>query len=251
MIQDPLEGAELFVSKLKKSQNAVVLTGAGVSTDSGIPDFRGPSGLYSKISQRTFEIDFFCEFPEDYYQIALEHIHPLADKEPNATHRMLSKLESLHLIKSVITQNIDGLHQKAGSLNVIEFHGNVVRFYCTKCEKVFIRKDIDDQIRTKGIPVCNHCHALIRPGIVFFGDQIPLDALYTSMDYADQADFFVAMGSSLEVNPAASIAIQAKQTGADLCIINRGPTRLDSLADLRIETDLKIFSENVLSLLGA
>lgn len=242
---------EKFLDRLRNANSAVVLTGAGVSTDSGIPDFRGPSGLYSKISQRTFEIDFFNESPDEYYQIAIEHIHTLADKEPNATHHMLSQLESLGLIKAVITQNIDGLHQKAGSCNVIEFHGDVTRFACIRCEKKFDRTFVDGLIRTKEIPTCNDCGSLIRPGIVFFGDPIPMDAMLESQLLTQTADFFIAMGSSLAVNPAASLASAARQTGADLCIINRGPTHLDPLADMRIETDLKTFSENIQTALGA
>lgn len=241
--------AEDFLERLRTARSAVVLTGAGVSTDSGIPDFRGPSGLYSKISQRTFEIDFFQNSPEAYYEIAIEHIHTLADKEPNATHHLLSRLESKGLIKAVITQNIDGLHQKAGSRNVIEFHGDVTRFYCTRCGKEFDRTFVDAQIRSRKIPTCDVCSSLIRPGIVFYGDAIPMDALSDSQALADTAGLFIAMGSSLAVNPAASMAVRACQTGGQLCIINRGSTNLDGLADLRIEADLKQFSEILLELL--
>jgi len=240
-----------FVGRLRRAKSAVALTGAGVSTDSGIPDFRGPSGLFSKISQRTFEIDFFNDFPAEYYKIAIEHIHTLADKEPNLAHRMLSRLESLGLIKAVITQNIDGLHQKAGSQNVIEFHGDVVHFHCTQCNKPFDRAYVDAQIRTKHIPLCDACGALIRPGIVFYGDMIPMDALSDSRLLAQTADFFIAIGSSLEVNPAASLASYARQTGAELCIVNGGPTALDYLADIQIETDLNSFSQTVMGLLDA
>jgi NAD-dependent deacetylase len=243
--------AQQFLRRLQKAKSAVVLTGAGVSTDSGIPDFRGPSGLYSKISQRTFEIDFFFDFPAEYYKIAIEHIHTLADRQPNAAHFMLSKLESLGMIQAVITQNIDGLHQKAGSNNVIEFHGDVVRFRCTQCEKEFGRMFVDEQIRSKDTPLCDACGSLIRPCIVFFGDPIPMEALYDARLLAQTADLFVAVGSSLEVNPAASLAVYARQTGAELVIINRGTTALDALADWRIETDLKTFSERVLALLRA
>ena len=242
---------EQALQRLRQAKSAVVLTGAGVSTHSGIPDFRGPSGLYSKISQRTFEIDFFNDFPAEYYSIAIEHIHTLADKKPNTTHDMLSKLESLGMIKAVITQNIDGLHQKAGSKNVIEFHGDVTRFYCTRCKKEFDRTFVDTCIRTKGIPACDACSSLIRPGIVFYGDPISTETLYDAQLMAQTADLFIAVGSSLEVNPAASLAVHARSTGAELWIINRGPTALDSLADLRIEIDLKTFSENVLTLLSA
>ncbi|HOK66276.1 MAG TPA: NAD-dependent protein deacylase [Anaerohalosphaeraceae bacterium] len=248
-IQNPQEAADLFLSALRQSRCAVGLTGAGVSTASGIPDFRGAGGLYSKISPRTFEIDFFLSNPGDYYKIALEHIHPLADKTPNPTHTMLARLEQENLLKALITQNIDGLHSKAGSKNVIEFHGNVVDFYCLECESPSSRSQVDSQIRSAGVPKCPRCGGLIRPGIVFFGDLIPFDALQKAREYSRQADVFVVLGSSLEVNPAASLALDAQRAGAKLVIINRGPTRLDPIADERYELDLTEFSNTVLSLL--
>lgn len=249
-VTDTKTCAEIFLSRLKTSANTVVLTGAGVSTASGIPDFRGPSGLYSRISQRTFEIDFFTDFPAEYYKVAVEFIHPLADMQPNPTHAMLSRLESAGLIDGLVTQNIDGLHQKAGSKNVVEFHGNVTGFFCTACEKPFPRTFVDDQVRANHIPKCDACGSLIRPGIVFFGDPIPPLAIDESLMLAENSDLFIAMGSSLEVNPAAGLAVQAKRGGACLCIVNLGPTYLDSYADLRLEIDLTAFSRNVLALLS-
>lgn len=251
MTEDFAQDVQDFMSRLRDSRSAVVLTGAGVSTDSGIPDFRSENGLYSKVSQRTFEIEFFFDSPDEYYAIAIEHIHTLADKEPNAIHRLLAKLEAQGLIRAVITQNIDGLHQKAGTENVIEFHGDVTRFFCTRCDKPFKRKFVDTQIKADGIPFCDACGALIRPGIVFFGDPIPMEALYDSQALVQTADLFITMGTSLAVNPAAGLAAAARNTGADLCIINRGPTHLDHLADMRIETDLKTFSETVLKMIDA
>ncbi len=180
----------------------------------------------------------------------MDYIHPLADKAPNSAHLMLSRLEADGLIEAVITQNIDGLHRKAGSKKVIEFHGNVDNFVCTHCEKSFLRPFVDTQIRAKGVPCCDTCGGLIRPAIVFFGDPIPLDAIEESRILAENADLFIVMGSSLEVNPAASLAVGAKRGGAALCIVNLGPTYLDSWVDLRLETDLTAFSEHVLKLLN-
>jgi len=240
--------ARQFVDRLRSARCAVVLTGAGVSTASGIPDFRGPGGLYSRLSQRTFELDFFFSETERYYQIAIEHIHTLADKEPNVTHRMLAELEHRRLIEAIITQNIDGLHQKAGSEKVIEFHGNVVSFHCLKCGRYFQRDFVDGQIRRAGIPRCE-CGGLVRPDIVFFGDPIPQNAIAIGSQLARQADLFVAMGSSLTVQPAASLPLLAKQSGAELFIINLGPTRLDDLADYKYDLAVESFSAAVLSAL--
>lgn len=245
-IRNPEEAAGQFLEALRQSRSAVALTGAGVSTGSGIPDFRSPSGLYSKVSPRTFEIDFFMSFPDEYYKIAVEHIHPLADREPNAAHFMLARLEEQGLLKALITQNIDGLHFKAGSQNVIEFHGDVIHFFCMDCDQSFDRMYVDRAVRLSGSPHCDRCGALIRPGIVFFGDPIPLEALYKARKYTLDADLFIALGSSLEVNPAASLALDAYRAGARLMIINRGPTCLDPVAANRFEVDLTAFSAAVL-----
>ncbi|MBN1817220.1 MAG: NAD-dependent protein deacylase [Sedimentisphaerales bacterium] len=238
------ECVEVFLDRLRRGRRNVALTGAGVSTASGIPDFRGPSGLYSKLSQRVFEIDFFYEQPRKYYQIAIEHIHTLADREPNITHRMLADLERQGLIEAVVTQNIDGLHQKAGTRRVIEFHGDVLRYRCTECHKEYGRPAVDAMIRTDGLPNCD-CGSLIRPGIVFFGDPIPMEALIESQKLAQSADVFVAMGSSLAVNPAAGLAMAAHQAGATLIIINKGRTHYDRVADQRFDVDLSEFSQAV------
>jgi len=241
---------DVFLDRVRAGGTNVVLTGAGVSTASGIPDFRGPDGLYSKISPRTFEREFFFSEPEAYYRVAVEHIHTLADRQPNVTHAMLARLESMGLLDGIITQNIDGLHQKAGSRRVVEFHGNVVDYFCVACESPCDRATVDGAIRRDGVPRCA-CGGLIRPGIVFFGDPIPTEALETAQAMASRADVFVAMDSSLEVNPAAALAFVAHVAGATLMIVNRGPTRYDHVADHRFEVDLSAFSQAVLDRLDA
>jgi len=240
--------AKIFFEELNNSDSTVVLTGAGVSTDSGIPDFRSPSGLYSKISQRTFEIDFFFNYPEKYYEIARQHIHTLSDRLANPTHEMLARLEQLGFIKAVITQNIDSLHQKAGSKNVIEFHGNVNTFTCTNCQKSYDKAAVNLKLDENQIPLCD-CGYLIRPNIVFFGDPIPIQAIEKSYQLAQNAKLFIAMGSSLTVNPAAALPSLALQHNSRLIIINKGTTKLDSLADHRFEVPLKDFSTAVMELL--
>jgi NAD-dependent deacetylase len=237
--------AKVFVDLLRAAEYRAVLTGAGVSTASGIPDFRSAGGLYSKISQETFELDFLLDHPEVYYKIAIEHIHPLADRVPNVTHRMLAELEKQGLLDILITQNIDGLHQKAGSENVVEFHGNVVGFHCIECGKVYERLWVDEQIRGRGVPQC-HCGSLVRPEVVFFGDPIPMEVLMAAQMATEQGGVFAAMGTSLKVQPAASLAVQARRGGAKLCIVNREATSLDSLADFVCHADLTEFSQAVM-----
>lgn len=238
-----------FIGLIKESGCAAVLTGAGVSTGSGIPDFRSTGGLFSKISQRTFEIDFFYHDPLAYYKIAVEHIHSLADKKPNVTHEMLAELESRHMIAGVVTQNIDRLHQKAGSVNVLEFHGDVVSFHCDRCSKGFDRGYVEAYIRSEKTPVCDSCGSLVRPGIVFYGDMINEDVLQKSYDLAAGADLFIAMGSSLNVNPAASLGTVAVGNDARLVIINLGETPYDSMAYRRWPVKLEEFSLSVLNLI--
>jgi NAD-dependent deacetylase len=241
--------AEQFVDMLHERAPGVILTGAGVSTASGIPDFRGPSGLYSKISPRTFELAFFYAHPDEYYKLAVEHIHRLSDMKPNVTHSMIAELEKRGLIDGVITQNIDGLHQKAGSKHVIEFHGNVTSYYCISCQKPYGRKDVDQKIHDSGTPRCDTCKGLIRPGIVFFDDPIPTQAAETSYELVYNSNLFIAMGSSLAVYPAALLPQQALQIGAGLIIVNKGQTQYDRHADLLIDADLSEFSNQVLALL--
>lgn len=241
-------GARRFLEAVRGSEYTAVLTGAGVSTASGIPDFRSAGGLYSKVSQETFELDFLLSRPEEYYAVAIEHIHPLADKEPNVTHRMLAELEKRGWVDIVITQNIDGLHQKAGSNNVVEFHGNVTGFSCMWCAKTYPREWVDDQIRSRGVPACA-CGGLVRPGIVFFGDMIPLEALAAAQMAAEAAEVFAVMGTSLQVQPAAGMASLAQHFGAKLHIVNRDPTGMDALAADVCLADLSAFSEAVLGLL--
>lgn len=239
---------ELFLKAIQNARYTAVLTGAGVSTASGIPDFRSPDGLYSKISQETFELDFLLNRPADYYKIAIEHIHPLDDKQPNPTHSLLAELERRNFLDILITQNIDRLHQKAGSQNVIEFHGDAANFHCLLCSRKYLRSDVDTQIRRQGIPNCS-CGGLIRPDIVFFGDPIPLTALMASQIACGQADLFIAMGTSLQVHPAGSLVSMAKQQGAKVFILNRGSTAMDYLADQRWEVDLTDFCAEALSIL--
>ena len=241
-------GGEL-IERLERAERTVALTGAGVSVASGIPDFRSPGGIYSKVSQRTFELDFLYRQPEAYYAIAREYIHPLADKEPNATHKMLAELERRGLLEAIITQNIDSLHQKAGSKKVIEFHGNVNSFHCVRCNKPYERAEVEEKIENQRVPRCP-CGGLIRPGIVFFSDPIPLRALEESSKLSRGCDVFIAMGSSLTVQPAASLPVFANHGSAEVYIVNREPTRLDSLATVCLHENVEAFSQQVMELLS-
>jgi len=245
MQQDIFDKAGEFLALLKDSQCSVVLTGAGVSTGSGIPDFRSTHGLFSKISQRTFEINYFFSEPLKYYQTAIEHIHSLADKTPNPTHEMLAQLEQAGLIQGIVTQNIDRLHQKAGSKRVVEFHGDVVSFHCTSCHKAFDRATVEASTQKDMAPYCPECDSLIRPGITFYGDPINPKVLEAAYDLTERSDLFIVMGSSLTVNPAATLAGMATRQGAKLIILNLESTPYDHLAEAVWHINLDAFSQAV------
>ncbi|RKY05126.1 NAD-dependent protein deacylase [Candidatus Poribacteria bacterium] len=240
--------AEEFLEELRRSSYAVVLTGAGVSTPSGIPDFRGPKGIYSRVPPETFEIDFFLRHPERYYEVERGILSSSFDAEPNETHLLLAKLESMGLIKGVITQNIDGLHQRAGSKVVVELHGNISTGTCLSCGRKFSREEINAKLESSPVPRCG-CGGLIKPDVVFFGEQLPPDALEKGTEMASKADLMVVMGSSLVVYPAANLPLLTVRNGGRLIIVTKGETGLDFLAYRKYNVDLVEFSREVLRLI--
>ncbi|AEH52037.1 NAD-dependent protein deacylase [Pseudothermotoga thermarum] len=233
-----------FVDLLRQSSYCVVLTGAGVSTPSGIPDFRSPTGLYSKYPQEIFDIDYFYSSPASFYSFCKEVLLPMIDAQPNLVHEFLAWLEERGYVKVVITQNIDGLHQKAGSKDVVELHGNISRFKCDKCGKLYDHNWVRRELEKKAVPHCL-CGGLIRPDIVFFKESLPWEAVNMAEMHSLSCDLMVVMGSSLVVYPAASFPILAKKNGAKLVIINNSETGLDFLCDLKIEKDLVEFCSQV------
>lgn len=216
-----------------EAENIVFFGGAGVSTESDIPDFRGSSGLYNESDRdiRPEEIlhhDYFVRNPESFYEYYRTHmIYPNA--EPNDAHYALAKLEKEGRLSAVITQNIDGLHQLAGSENVIELHGSVHRNYCVKCGKRF---GLDIVTESQGYPVCDKCGGLIRPDVVLYGESLDSNALYEAEEAVDSADVLIVGGTSLTVYPAAGLV--AGFHGEHLIIINQTPTQYDGLAELVI-----------------
>ncbi|MDK2864509.1 MAG: NAD-dependent deacetylase [Thermotogota bacterium] len=243
--------AREFLELLQTSREAVVLTGAGVSTDSGIPDFRSPDGLYSKVPSYIFDLDFFFNSPEEFYRLAKNHLYPMLNAQPNLTHIMLAKLEEYGLLKAVITQNIDGLHQKAGSETVVELHGNLSNAVCTECGARYDVSYVLKRLQNSPLPLCMECGGLIKPDIVFFNETLPEEALDKAMEFAEKADLFIAMGTSLVVYPAASLPLTAKSSGALLIIVNRDSTPYDELADRVWKMELLKFSRSVLKLMKA
>ena len=234
-----IEQIKRLAEKIDESTRLVVLTGAGVSTDSGIPDFRSQSGTYSRWdSSRVFDIDYFHRDPEYFFNYAREELYNFDAIEPNPVHYFLAELEKSGKLKAVITQNIDMLHQRAGSRTVYELHGSIQDAHCLKCGKYYEYNTMHELVFREAVPVCA-CGGIIKPDIVFFGESLPEMAINAAYNISSQTDLFITMGTSLVVYPAASLPVIAKENGAQLIIINREATPMDRAADFIVQAELR------------
>lgn len=231
-----IEKIEKLGEWVAESQNIVVFTGAGVSAESGIPTYRGKDGYWEKYDPEKYaNINYFNQDPSYYWNFFKEVRYPvLKAAKPNLIHKSIAELETLSKIKSVITQNIDGLHKEAGSKKVLELHGNTRIFSCLECKAEFNMDQVNELLKKDLPPKCNKCSGLIRPQVVFFGESLDPILLFRAEKDSGKADLFIAAGSSLVVQPAASLPLIAKNHGAKLVIVNIDPTPLDLYADLVI-----------------
>lgn len=228
-----------LADRIRAAQHCVAFTGAGVSTLSGIRDFRGKNGLYTlPETERMFDIEVFQEDPSIYYRLAKEFIYGLAEKEPSIVHQTLAALETHGMIKALITQNIDLLHQKAGSSHVIEVHGSPSRHSCTHCSYSTSFHDVVDTARKGEVPLCPKCHHALKPDITFFGEALPFDAIMEAQKECSMADLLLVLGSSLTVYPAAALPQLTVRAKGAVVIVNEQPTYFDDYAVLRY-TDLQ------------
>ncbi len=227
--------------KLVKSKNAVALTGAGISTESGIPDFRSPGGLWERVDPEEFTIDRFLQNPSRFWRLHLRLKQSgefnMAAARPNPGHTALARLEELSVLKCVITQNVDNLHQKAGSRSVVEFHGNMLRAACMRCREVEPIESVEARVHASEDvpPRCPRCGGLVKPDAVFFGEPIPHPALTASQEECSKCDFLLVVGTSLLVYPAAQIplAVKAQDPRATVVEVNREPSALgDQVTDI-------------------
>jgi len=226
---------------IKQSQRTAVLTGAGISTESGIPDFRSPGGVWSKYRTVYYE-EFMSSAAAraEYWHQKAEAHREFFDSQPNAGHKVLAKWEQTGRLHGVITQNIDGLHQIAGNETVYELHGTARQIKCQDCGEMF---DADPLVRqyleAKVIPDCSACGKdRLKHATVSFGQMLPEDALEASIDLCRSADLTFAIGSSLVVTPAANLPVFTKQAGGKLVIINRDETPVDQYADAVINASI-------------
>lgn len=218
---------------IRRARRCVALTGAGISTLSGIPDFRGPQGLYSRRdvdADKLFDLRYFLNDPGYYYRHARDFLYNPGTRKPNAVHRALAGWESRGLLRAVITQNIDLLHHKAGSRRVLELHGSPLRHQCLQCGREYSFDAIARIVHAGNIPFCEACGGTIKPGIVFFGEALPMDVLEEAEDEAAHADLMLVLGSSLTVYPAAALPTVTLRNGGKLAIVNASPTHLDGTA---------------------
>jgi NAD-dependent deacetylase len=222
------------------SKYVVALTGAGISTSSGIPDFRSPgSGLWEKVNPLLMASDFsFRLQPQAFYEWARPLARKLLQAEPNPAHRALAELEDMGLLKAVITQNVDDLHQKAGSKRVLELHGNMRQATCLRCRKVVSTQGMIERfLEGEEIPNCS-CGGVLKPNVVLIGEQLPRWVLLEAWGEAERCDLMLVLGSSLEIAPAAEIPFVALRCGARAIVVNYQPTPLDSQADVVIYKDV-------------
>lgn len=222
---------------IRKSGKIIFFTGAGVSTESGIPDFRGPGGVWQKYNPEDFSYRIFLSSAasrEKYWQMSREFFEPLQNAEPNEAHRAISRLEKMGKAAWVITQNVDNLHQRAGSPpeKVIELHGTAVSVSCLSCRAKYAREEIQARLlKGERVPECGACGGILKPDTVFFGQPMPPRETAESFAQARSCDLFIVVGSSLAVQPAASLPLEAKENGAKLVLINRDPAVHDVYAD--------------------
>lgn len=223
------------------AKRAVVLTGAGLSTPSGIPDFRSEGkGLWSRDEPlEVASLGTFRTAPERFFQWFRPLASQIFNAQPNPAHKALAELEQAGHVRAIITQNIDVLHQKAGSQRVIEMHGTMRTLSCTQCFRQVESVPYLKPFAEAGtIPHCPHCGALLKPDVILFGEQLPQMAWYEALREARQCDLMVVAGSSLEVLPVAGLPIQALDRGAHLIILNNTPTYLNVRADVNILEDV-------------
>jgi NAD-dependent deacetylase len=238
---------------LQAAERAVVLTGAGISVPSGIPDFRTPGkGLWEHVDpMEVAHIDAWRRDPDRFWSFYSQRFASLVDRRPNAAHDAVAELERRGLVQGVITQNVDRLHRLAGTQRLVEVHGSIDWSICLECRgRVPLERVIEMVGETGGAPECEACVAPLKPDVVLFGELLPEDAIAEAQALAAEADLMLCIGSSLEVYPVAGLPGVTRAAGGALAIVTQGPTPYDRDADVRLDGDVVDELRAVLDALG-
>ncbi|NPA10802.1 MAG: NAD-dependent deacylase [Epsilonproteobacteria bacterium] len=233
---------------IKNSSFITAFTGAGISVESGIPTFRGKNGLWSKYDPKILDIDFFMQNPKESWKYIKEIFYDyMQNVKPNQAHYFLAWLEKHYPLKGIITQNIDNLHQEAGSSEVIEFHGSAKRLVCVKCSKIYSSDEVSLDILP---PKCKDCGGLLKPDFVFFGEPIPTEAFEKSIYLANNSDLFIVIGTTGEIMPASQIPYLAKENGAKIIEINIEPSNYtNTITDIFLQDKATVAAQKLKKLL--
>jgi NAD-dependent deacetylase len=235
---------------LRGAERAVVLTGAGVSVPSGIPDFRTPGkGIWEKVDpMEVAHIDAFRRSPDRFWQFYSDRFTSLVDKRPNPAHEAIAELERRGIVRGVITQNVDRLHRMAGSENVIEVHGSIEHCVCPECGgRTSLDEVLEILAQRPGAPECTACIHPLKPDVVLFGELLPAAAMAEAHALAREADLMLCVGSSLEVFPVASLPGITLEAGGRLALVTEGPTPYDGEAALKLTGDVAVELQAVLA----
>jgi NAD-dependent deacetylase len=226
---------------IHKSNSIVVFTGAGISTESGVPDFRSPGGIWSRYNQDDLTYQRFMsheKYRKLYWEYDRARYPAMRDASPNPAHKAIVEIERTGKLAALITQNIDGLHQKAGNSphNIYELHGTVREVTCLDCHTRWPREEITDKMDREGIevPYCPHCEGPLKCGTIAFGQSLPPEVLQMSFRHAGACDLFLTVGSSLVVLPANNLPVMARRSGAKLILVNLSATPYDAIMDIII-----------------
>jgi NAD-dependent deacetylase len=229
--------AEALAELIRQHSPCVALTGAGISTESGIPDFRSPTGLWARFDPLEYgSIEAFRADPLKVWSFYKPRVGMLTEAQPNPAHQALAELERLGLLEAVVTQNIDLLHERAGSRDVVEVHGSIRTATCPYCGEQVVLARVLELLAEADAPQCPACEAILKPDVVFFGELLPAAAIERATELARGARLLLVVGSALEVYPVAGLPSQTLQAGGKLAIVNRGPTPYDDEATVRVES---------------
>jgi len=243
---------ERLAALVRDRQPCVVLTGAGVSTESGIPDFRSPTGLWAQFDPLEYgSIEAFRADPAKVWRFYAPRFSMLTEAEPNEAHRALAALERAGFVEAVITQNIDLLHERAGSREVVEVHGSIRTSSCPRCRAPYPLAEVLELLVDAAVPECPACGGILKPDVVFFGELLPAEAIDRAFALAASAGLLLVVGSALEVHPVAGLPYETLNAGGAVAIVNRGPTAFDSRATVKVDASAGETLAAVVSALAA